>query len=71
VVFTLPEEIAAIAFQNKAVVYNLLFAATAETLRTIAAKCGEYCYADLVPQNRRARGFSPISKCAIDGRYSA
>ena len=37
VVFTLPEKIAAIAFQNKAVVYNLLFAATAETLRTIAA----------------------------------
>src|SRR5687768_14525920 len=37
VVFTLPEEIAALAYQNKAVVYNLLFAATAETLRTIAA----------------------------------
>jgi hypothetical protein len=36
-VFTLPEEIAVIAYQNKAVVYNLLFAATAETLRTIAA----------------------------------
>jgi hypothetical protein len=37
VVFTLPEEVAAIAYQNKAVVYNLLFAATAETLRTIGA----------------------------------
>jgi len=37
VVFTLPEEIAAIAYQNKAVLCNLLFAATAETLRTIAA----------------------------------
>jgi hypothetical protein len=37
VVFTLPEEVAAIAYQNKGVVYNLLFAATAETLRTIAA----------------------------------
>jgi hypothetical protein len=37
VVFTLPEEVAAIAYQNKTVVYNLLFAATAETLRTIAA----------------------------------
>jgi hypothetical protein len=34
VVFTLP---AAIAFQNKHEVYNLLFRATAETLRTIAA----------------------------------
>lgn len=37
VVFTLPEEIAAVAYQNKALVYNLLFAATAETLGTIAA----------------------------------
>lgn len=37
VVFTLPAEIAAIAYQNKAVVYEILFRATAETLRTIAA----------------------------------
>jgi Putative transposase/Transposase zinc-binding domain len=37
VVFTVPEEIAAIAYQNKAVVYEILFHATAETLRTIAA----------------------------------
>jgi hypothetical protein len=37
VVFTLPAAIAAIAFQNKHEVYNLLFRATAETLRTIAA----------------------------------
>jgi len=37
VVFTLPEEIAALALQNKRVVYNLLFRATAETLRIIAA----------------------------------
>jgi hypothetical protein len=37
VVFTLPEEIAAIAYQNKAVIYNVLFTATAETLLTIAA----------------------------------
>jgi hypothetical protein len=37
VVFTLPQEIAAIAYQNKAVVYDLLFRATAQTLRTIAA----------------------------------
>ncbi len=37
VVFTLPEAIAAIAYQNKAVVYDLLFQVTAETLRTIAA----------------------------------
>jgi Putative transposase/Transposase zinc-binding domain len=37
VVFTLPEQIAAIAYQNKKVVYGILFRATAETLRTIAA----------------------------------
>ncbi|MCP4316755.1 MAG: IS91 family transposase [Hyphomicrobiales bacterium] len=37
VVFTLPAPIAAIAFQNKAAVYAILFKAAAETLRTIAA----------------------------------
>ena len=38
VVFTLPAEIAAIAFQNKAAVYAILFKAAAETLRAIAAE---------------------------------
>lgn len=37
VVFTLPEQLAAVALQNKRVVYNLLFSAASETLRTIAA----------------------------------
>lgn len=37
VVFTIPEEIAAIALQNKRVVYGILFGASASTLRTIAA----------------------------------
>jgi len=37
VVFTLPAEIAAIAFQNKALVYAILFRTAAQTLRTIAA----------------------------------
>jgi hypothetical protein len=37
VVFTLPAPIADIAYQNKAVVYGLLFDAAAETLLTIAA----------------------------------
>jgi hypothetical protein len=36
VVFTLPEPIAAIAFYNKAALYDILFRATAETLLTIA-----------------------------------
>jgi hypothetical protein len=37
VVFTLPSLIADIAYQNKAVIYDLLFKAAAETLLTIAA----------------------------------
>jgi len=37
VVFTVPAAIAAIAFQNKAAVYDLLFKTAAETLTTIAA----------------------------------
>ena len=36
VVFTVPEPIAAIAFYNKAVVYDILFRATSRTLLTIA-----------------------------------
>src|SRR3989475_5188180 len=35
--FTLPARIAAIAWQNKAVVYDLLFRAASETMLTIAA----------------------------------
>ncbi len=37
VVFTLPAQIADIAYQNKAVIYDLLFKVSAETLVTIAA----------------------------------
>ncbi len=37
VVFTLPPRIAAIAYHNKAVIYDLLFKASAQTLSTIAA----------------------------------
>jgi hypothetical protein len=37
VVFTLPAEIADIAFQNKAVIYDLLFRAASETMLAIAA----------------------------------
>lgn len=37
VVFTVPQAIAEIAAQNQSVVYGILFRATAETLRTIAA----------------------------------
>nr|WP_247712269.1 IS91 family transposase [Qipengyuania qiaonensis] len=37
VVFTLPAEIAAVAFHNKALVYDLLFKTASETMLTIAA----------------------------------
>jgi hypothetical protein len=37
VVFSLPAQIADIAYQNKAVIYDILFKASAETLITIAA----------------------------------
>jgi hypothetical protein len=37
VVFTVPEEIAAIALQNQRILYGILFRATAETLQIIAA----------------------------------
>ena len=37
VIFTLPAEIADLAYQNKAVIYNLLFKASSETVLTIAA----------------------------------
>ncbi|ARU14965.1 IS91 family transposase [Croceicoccus marinus] len=37
VVFTLPAEIAAIAFQNKSLLYDLLFKAASQTMLTIAA----------------------------------
>jgi hypothetical protein len=36
-VFTLPQQIAAVAYQNKRELYGILFKATAETLLTIAA----------------------------------
>ena len=37
VVFTVPAPIAAVALQNKAVVYDIIFKAAAETIRLLAA----------------------------------
>ena len=37
VVFSLPAQIADIAYQNKAAIYDILFKASAETMLTIAA----------------------------------
>jgi hypothetical protein len=39
--FTMPEEIACIALQNKRVVYGILFAASAATLRTVATDANQ------------------------------
>ena len=37
VVFTVPAQISDIAYQNKAVIYDILFKASSETMLTIAA----------------------------------
>ena len=37
VVFTVPAQISGIAYQNKAVIYDILFKASSETMLTIAA----------------------------------
>ncbi len=71
VVFTIPNEIAAIAFQNADVVYNILFRVTAETLRTIAAdpkylgaEIGFFAILHTWGQNL---GHHPHIHCAIPG----
>jgi hypothetical protein len=50
VVFTLPAAIADIACQNKAVIYDLLFKASAETLTTIAADPSIWALASASPR---------------------
>ena len=51
VVFSLPAQIADIAYQNRAAIYGILFKASAETMLTIAADrpptcwCRKYCHA--------------------------
>lgn len=75
VVFTVPEAIAAIAFYNKAVVYDLLFRATAETLLEIAADpqrlgLGIGFFAVLHSWGRgalRALHFHPHLHCVVPG----
>jgi hypothetical protein len=55
VVFTLPAAIGAIAFQNKAVVYDLLFKTAAETLTTIAVNRRR-----TLPPDRRPKVTPPL-----------
>ncbi|SRR6266404_2508787 len=47
-VFTLPAEVAPTAYQNKAVVYNLLYGAVSETLLTIAADPGHHPHLHMI-----------------------
>ena len=49
VVFTLPAEIADIAWQNKAVVYDLLFRSASETMMTIAADLSIWAHGSALP----------------------
>jgi hypothetical protein len=71
VVFTVPEEIAAIAYQNKEVIYDILFHATAETLKTIAgdpkhlgAEIGFFAVLHSWGQNLQ---FHPHLHCVVPG----
>jgi hypothetical protein len=71
VVFTLPEAIAAIAFYNKQVVYEILFRAAAQTLLTVAAdpqrlgvEIGFFAILHSWGQNLR---FHPHLHCVVPG----
>jgi len=71
VVFTLPAPLAAIAFQNKEAIYEILFRATAQTLLTIAADpkrlgvdLGFFCVLHSWGQNLH---FHPHLHCVVPG----
>jgi Putative transposase/Transposase zinc-binding domain len=69
VVFTLPEEIASLAFYNKEVVYGILFRATAQTLLATAAErlgleLGFFCVLHSWGQNLH---FHPHLHCVVPG----
>ena len=71
VVFTVPEPIAALAFYNKEVVYEILFRAAAETLLTIArdpqrlgVELGFFCVLHSWGQNLH---FHPHLHCVVPG----
>lgn len=66
VVFTIPQSIAAIALQIKEIVYGILFRATSETLRTIAADSKH-----LDAQNRILRGASYLGSGSFSPSASA
>ena len=71
VVFTIPDEIASIAFHNKEVLYGILFRTTAETLQSIAGEStrlgiqlGFFCVLHSWGQNLH---FHPHLHCVVPG----
>jgi hypothetical protein len=69
VVFTLPEEIASLAFSNKELLYGMLFHATAQTLLQVAAQrlgieLGFFCVLHSWGQNLH---FHPHLHCVVPG----
>ena len=71
VVFTVPAEVAAIAFHNKAVVYAILFDAVAATLKTIAADprhlVGEIGFLAILHSWGQALTHHPHIHCLVPG----
>jgi Putative transposase/Transposase zinc-binding domain len=71
VVFTLPDELAALALQNKRQMYNLLFRATADSLQSIAAdtqhlgaQIGFFC---ILHSWGQTLNFHPHLHCVVPG----
>ena len=75
VVFTLPEQVAAIAFYNKEIVYHILFRTVAETLLTISrdpkhlgAEIGFFSSPALRRSGRRSVSRGPV-ECLPSGIF--
>ena len=69
-VFTLPQQITAIAFQNKNAVYTILFRAVAETLRRLAAdpkRLGAEIGFIAVPSWGQTLHYHPHIHCIVPG----
>jgi len=71
VVFTIPEQITSIAYQNKDLVYGILFRATAATLTTIAADPkhlgAEICFFAILHSWGQNLLFHPHLHCVVPG----
>src|SRR5882672_3128958 len=67
VVFTLPAEISPIAYQNKAVVYDLLFRTAAETLLTIGATAVLHSWGSTMTHHPHVHMIVPGGGISLDG----